>query len=165
MKVVSSLAIAVVIAAILVPCGGCRICAECNDLDYPAYGGLWQRTRRDSGRVGSVFDPAGAKVSELSAAESDRSPEAALVDPDAAQSAPSSHSDVETENDSATGPEPTGPEPTSPEPTSNGDPVDSDQGSSDEEASPRSAASAGNQDPDDIQVRIVPGEPLPPVQF
>jgi hypothetical protein len=44
---------------------GCRICADCEDLAYPAYGGAWQRTSRDSGRVGSLFDPGGAKSSEL----------------------------------------------------------------------------------------------------
>jgi hypothetical protein len=47
------------------PLGGCRICADCEDLAYPAYGGAWERTRRDSGRVGSVFDPAGGQSSML----------------------------------------------------------------------------------------------------
>ena len=45
----------------LSPLGGCRICADCEDLAYPAYGGAWERTRRDSGRVGSIFDPAGGQ--------------------------------------------------------------------------------------------------------
>lgn len=49
----------------LLPLGGCRICLDTHDLDYPAYGGAWQRTQRDSGRVGSVFDPGGAKVAAL----------------------------------------------------------------------------------------------------
>ncbi|MFG0261953.1 MAG: hypothetical protein ACF788_06150 [Novipirellula sp. JB048] len=49
----------------LAPAGGCRICAEGEDLAYPAYGGAWQRTRRDAGRVGSLFDPAGARAPEL----------------------------------------------------------------------------------------------------
>ncbi|TWT82881.1 hypothetical protein CA13_43440 [Planctomycetes bacterium CA13] len=53
------------IVASLLPVGGCRICADCEDLAYPAYGGAWQRTRRDEGRVGSLFDPAGAKNSPL----------------------------------------------------------------------------------------------------
>ena len=44
---------------------GCRICADCEDLAYPAYGGAWQRTIRDSGRVGSLFDPAGGRAAEL----------------------------------------------------------------------------------------------------
>ncbi len=45
--------------------GGCRICADCEDLAYPAYGGAWQRTQRESGRVGSTFDPGGAKLANL----------------------------------------------------------------------------------------------------
>jgi hypothetical protein len=48
---------------------GCTIPSDCGDLDYPTYGGAWQRTRRDSGRVGSVFDPAGARTATLSPRE------------------------------------------------------------------------------------------------
>ena len=40
---------------------GCRICQDCEDLAYPAYGGAWERTIRDQGRVGSLFDPGGAR--------------------------------------------------------------------------------------------------------
>ena len=53
------------LAFFVLPLGGCRICLDTHDLDYPAYGGAWQRTQRDSGRVGSVFDPGGAKVAAL----------------------------------------------------------------------------------------------------
>ena len=50
----------------LVSANGCRLCADC-DLDaYPSYGGAWQRTVRDSGRVGSLFDPGGSRVADLS---------------------------------------------------------------------------------------------------
>lgn len=49
----------------MLPLAGCRICADCEDLAYPAYGGAWQRTSRESGRVGSVFDPGGAKMATL----------------------------------------------------------------------------------------------------
>ena len=49
----------------LSPLAGCRLCSESEDIDYPSYGGAWQRTTRDSGRVGSVFDSAGGKVSQL----------------------------------------------------------------------------------------------------
>lgn len=57
-------------AALLIFCGaglfaGCTIPSDCGDLDYPTYGGAWQRTRRDAGRVGSVFDPAGARAAVL----------------------------------------------------------------------------------------------------
>lgn len=54
-----------IMVACLAPLGGCRLCADCEDLAYPAYGGAWQRTRRNEGRVGSIFDPGGAKASEL----------------------------------------------------------------------------------------------------
>lgn len=50
----------------LVVLGGCRLCQDCGDLDYPTYGGAWERTIRDRGRVGSVFDPAGAQSPKLS---------------------------------------------------------------------------------------------------
>jgi len=50
---------------LLIPMTGCRICLDTHDLDYPTYGGAWQRTTRDSGRVGSLFDPAGGKVATL----------------------------------------------------------------------------------------------------
>ncbi len=53
--------------AALLLISGCRICADCEDLAYPAYGGAWQRTLRETGRVGSIFDPAGAKAFDLAA--------------------------------------------------------------------------------------------------
>lgn len=58
--------------ACLISMGGCRLCSDC-DLDaYPAYGGTWQRTNRESGRVGSLFDPGGSRAADLSArADSD----------------------------------------------------------------------------------------------
>ncbi len=63
---------------LLLPAGGCRICADCDDLAYPAYGGIWQRTNRDSGRVGSIFDPAGAKKSDLVSRETPVKPDETL---------------------------------------------------------------------------------------
>lgn len=44
---------------------GCRLCCDREDPAYAAYGGLWERTERNSGRVGSLFDPAGARVADL----------------------------------------------------------------------------------------------------
>lgn len=55
--------VAVAVAAITL--SGCTLCQDCGDLDYPTYGGAWERTRRDSGRVGSIFDPAGARTATL----------------------------------------------------------------------------------------------------
>ena len=40
---------------------GCAICASPGDDEYAAYGGRWQRTDRNNGRVGSVLDPAGVQ--------------------------------------------------------------------------------------------------------
>ncbi|MEZ6087270.1 MAG: hypothetical protein R3C05_04425 [Pirellulaceae bacterium] len=50
------------ILAAIVTTGGCRVCESGDDCAYPAYGGSWQRTNRNHGRVGSIFAPAGAKV-------------------------------------------------------------------------------------------------------
>jgi hypothetical protein len=44
---------------------GCTLPSDQGDIDYPTYGGAWQRTRPDGGRVGSIFDPAGGKVANL----------------------------------------------------------------------------------------------------
>lgn len=46
----------------LVAASGCTMCQSCEDDTYAAYGGRWQRTDRCEGRVGSVFDPAGAMI-------------------------------------------------------------------------------------------------------
>jgi hypothetical protein len=45
---------------------GCTLTSDQGDMDYPTFGGAWQRTRPDSGRVGSIFDPAGARLATLS---------------------------------------------------------------------------------------------------
>ncbi len=53
-------------ALLLLPAAtGCRICAECEPEAYPSYGGAWQRTLREHGRVGSVFNPGGSRASDL----------------------------------------------------------------------------------------------------
>ena len=59
--------------ALLVPNAGCRLCCNSEDLAYPAYGGAWQRTRREDGRVGSLFDPAGARIAELTSRDESKS--------------------------------------------------------------------------------------------
>lgn len=50
------------LASILLLATGCTICADCDLDSYNAYGGRWQRTDRDAGRVGSLFHPAGVQV-------------------------------------------------------------------------------------------------------
>jgi hypothetical protein len=44
---------------------GCRLCCDGEDVAYPAYGGVWERTLRNEGRVGSLYAPAGARTAEL----------------------------------------------------------------------------------------------------
>ncbi len=61
----SQLAMGLLSLGLILGSGGCTICQDCGDLDYPTFGGAWQRTRRDSGRVGSIFDPAGARTATL----------------------------------------------------------------------------------------------------
>jgi hypothetical protein len=78
----------VVAAAVLVctagALSGCVLPSDCGDLDYPTYGGAWQRTRRDGGRVGSIFDAAGARSAAVvprdgaDAAQAGRSPRESL---------------------------------------------------------------------------------------
>ena len=44
---------------------GCRLCCEPDTEAFPAYGGVWERTQRNSGRVGSILDPGGVQNSAL----------------------------------------------------------------------------------------------------
>lgn len=55
----------ILLAGMLAIGSGCRLCCDLEDQDYPAYGGAWERTNRSSGRVGSLFDPGGARASAL----------------------------------------------------------------------------------------------------
>lgn len=41
---------------------GCAICSSDLDKEYSAFGGAWERHDRTSGRVGSLFAPAGERV-------------------------------------------------------------------------------------------------------
>ncbi len=59
----------------VVPAAGCRICCDPDTLSYPTYGGIWERTRRDGGRVGSLFDPAGARAQTLAQRDEPRTPD------------------------------------------------------------------------------------------
>lgn len=49
-------------AALVVASSGCSMCCAPFDCDYPYIGGAWVRDNPSSGRVGSVFDPAGYKA-------------------------------------------------------------------------------------------------------
>lgn len=69
------LGLLLVVAVAFSAAPGCRIGGDYNRLDYPTYGGAWERTRRDSGRVGSIFDPAGARSPELADRDSPPTPD------------------------------------------------------------------------------------------
>ena len=43
---------------------GCAMCDNAQDWTYSAFGGKWQRDNPHSGRVASLFDPAGGQVME-----------------------------------------------------------------------------------------------------
>ncbi|WP_146522835.1 hypothetical protein [Stieleria varia] len=58
--------LALLMVTTLVLSSGCRLCCDPDDGSFSAYGGSWERTRRDGGRVGSLFDPGGAKIADLS---------------------------------------------------------------------------------------------------
>ncbi len=44
---------------------GCAVCENCDERAYSGYGGKWHRTDRYHGRVGSLFEPAGAPIDEV----------------------------------------------------------------------------------------------------
>ncbi len=69
--------VAVATLALLVLAGssGCRICCNPEDDAYSAYGGLWQRTNRMEGRVGSTLNPGGARGSALADRDEPNSPD------------------------------------------------------------------------------------------
>lgn len=54
-----------IVALLLSSASGCRLCCDSGDADYSAYGGVWARTQRETGRVGSVFDPGGAIAEKI----------------------------------------------------------------------------------------------------
>lgn len=55
----------ILICSPLAALAGCAMCCAPFDYAYPTYGGKWQRTDREHGRVGSLFTPqAGVKVEE-----------------------------------------------------------------------------------------------------
>ncbi|QDV68480.1 hypothetical protein Poly24_21890 [Rosistilla carotiformis] len=89
--------------------GGCRICGSDDDCAYPSYGGSWERTNRNHGRVGSIFAPAGAKVAGTAM------PQPVFVPPPSAEpeespdvDAPSLLDDLESEMPELTQPSPLG---------------------------------------------------------
>lgn len=143
------MAIALLVAG-LVPFGGCRICADCEDLAYPAYGGAWQRTRRDEGRVGSLFDPGGAKTSELVSRDTPTDPDELERARQKARAGEGSDVEDRKEQDSEVKP-------------------DLEEKGNDlrdrklEDIDDREGDELRKKDLQDIDVHIIPGEQLPPL--
>ena len=50
------------VASLLAGLSGCAMCCAPFDYDYGYQGGAWVRDNPSSGRVGSVFEPAGYKA-------------------------------------------------------------------------------------------------------
>lgn len=65
-----TLATALLLAGILLVNSGCRLCCDPETEAFPAYGGAWERTSRTSGRVGSTFDPGGARIGSFTPRDS-----------------------------------------------------------------------------------------------
>ncbi len=135
----------------MLPLGGCRICADCEDLSYPAYGGAWQRTQREQGRVGSLFEPGGAKASAL-----------------VARDTPSDIDELERERQEARGGSDSDRDPDQREST---DPEADETRDREQELRDRELDDIEEgkenelrkRDLDDININVVPGEPMPPV--
>jgi len=134
---------------------GCRICADCEDLAYPAYGGVWQRTSRDTGRVGSVFDPGGAKASELVARDTPPKPD-----------------ELERERQEARGDKISDPDRGDEKEESEPKPDDKrDFESKEDELRKRKLEDIEEEKEDElrkkeldnINIRLIPGQPMPPV--
>jgi hypothetical protein len=146
---------------LVAPLSGCRICNNTEDLAYPSYGGAWERTIRDSGRVGSLFDPAGARSSALTAKDAavtqDELERGRRAEEDAM--APSDQGGKESmPAEENTGGENTGGENTDGE--NSGDEPNLDEDKIDEDLKER-MKELRDQDLDDV--KIIPGESLPPL--
>ncbi len=61
--------LAVLLMGLTGAAAGCAMCSSCDDYNYSAQGGRWQRADPVFGRVGSAFTDAGFRVSDEEAAE------------------------------------------------------------------------------------------------
>lgn len=141
------------LAIALASSGGCRICADCEDLAYPAYGGAWQRTSRDTGRVGSIFDPAGAKSSALVPRDTPPKPDELERERQRDDDDDTDEPDRRKEEDEA----------------ETDDDRDFESMEDDlrdrelEDIEEEKEDELRKKDLDDINIRLIPGEPMPPV--
>ena len=144
---------ALILLLLIIPSSGCRLCANCDDLAYPAYGGSWQRTRRDAGRVGSLFDPAGGRASELVSRDAPEAPDAI---------------ERKRQGEKGDGSSILGPPEDGESKTDEGD-INLDEKPDDlrdrklEDIEEEQEEKLRGRTLDEIDVKIVPGQPLPPV--
>lgn len=91
-------------------CSGCRLCCDLDE-SYNAYGGVWARTHRTTGRVGSVFDPGGAVAEKLSPKSSVPDQRPRFFEQQDETPEPPETTDPEAADSGATPSEPTVPDP------------------------------------------------------
>jgi hypothetical protein len=140
--------------AAMIPVGGCRICADCDETAYAAYGGAWQRTSRNTGRVGSIFDPAGGLASELVSRDTPEDPQAL------------ERARQEERGGGAKDPDRTGDEDDKQQKGDEKDPKDRAKDLRErklEDIEEEKEDDLRKKELDDINVRIIPGQPMPPV--
>ena len=77
---------------------GCAMCDNSQDCTYPAFGGKWQRDNPFSGRVASLFDPAGH---QLVAPADGKTPTLAAPAPEDAETAETTESTKPAPEDEA----------------------------------------------------------------
>ena len=130
-------------ASTLLSATGCRLCCDADDYTYAAYGGAWERTRRDSGRVGSIFDAAGAKAAALVDRDEPATPDE--LDRERRKGEPDSYF-LEPDRD-----------------PSRQDELDSQQEEDEEEAQQKRLEDLRTKGLDDIDVE--PGEVVPPTLY
>lgn len=140
----------------ILPLTGCRICTSTEDLAYPSYGGAWQRTIRDSGRVGSIFDPAGARASALVSREDPITPDE--IERNRRDAESTDEDDPELEDESPDD-----------EPMDDGDGIDGDDSDDVEEKSQEERDAEIEKLKEKLrdqkldEVKVIPGDPLPPL--
>ena len=141
--------------ASLLPSAGCRICAVCEPNAYGAYGGAWERTVRDTGRVGSMFEPAGGLASNLVSRDDPEDPDelerrrqqersGGVTDPDRTDGQDQEEADEAQDEELR-------------------DKAQELQERKLEDIEEEKEDELRKKNLDDINVRIMPGQPMPPV--
>ena len=143
---------ALLLIAFLTTSSGCRLCCDPETESFPAYGGAWERTSRTSGRVGSIFDPGGARIGSFAPRETANQVD--LLDADRLRDAQSGEEALGTEAEPSEGAE--------------GDAAGNDGDAADKEAERERKFQERLKSFEERQLEdidVVPGTPLPPDVF